>query len=41
MTQSLRPDGFNVQNDAIAIAAKVGQLTTAAIDTFTLDDLKR
>ncbi|KAJ7579764.1 Chloroperoxidase [Mycena floridula] len=33
-------DGFNVQPDAITLAAKVGLLTTAAIDTFTLDDIK-
>lgn len=34
------PDGYNVQADVITLAAKVGQLATDAVDTFTLDDLK-
>ncbi|KAJ7583571.1 Cloroperoxidase [Mycena floridula] len=33
-------DGFNVQPDVLTLAAKAGLLTTAALDTFTLDDIK-
>lgn len=33
-------DGYNVQNDALGIAAKVGQTTTQEIDTYTLEDIR-
>jgi len=33
-------DGFNIDPDVLIIAAKGGLLTTPALDTFTLDDIK-
>ncbi|KAJ7574121.1 Cloroperoxidase [Mycena floridula] len=33
-------DGFNIQADVLALAAKAGLLTTSTIETFTLEDIK-
>ncbi|KAK0505376.1 Chloroperoxidase [Armillaria luteobubalina] len=33
-------EGFNVDPDVLILAAKVGLLTTNALDSFTLDDIK-
>ncbi|KAJ7577166.1 Chloroperoxidase [Mycena floridula] len=33
-------DGFNFQHDVLIFAAKLGLMTSGALDTFTLDDLK-
>ncbi|KAJ7576615.1 Cloroperoxidase [Mycena floridula] len=33
-------DGFNIQHDVLIFAAKLGLMTSGALDTFTLDDIK-